>query len=303
MRFDGGWIKIHRALDSHWIGNDGVALAVFVKLVMWANREPTKLFREGKLITVERGQLLTSSYELAEKLGFERKTVERRLEAMTTDGTIVQKVSHRGRLITVCNYDEYQKKEKAVVPDLSQSRPTEGSTEDTTGNPTEGASNRERKNPKKERNQEEGNNTTPPLGVVQLAPVVVLPVRKINNPKKQPNPNFLPVAEQWMEFAMTSAFWKRSGSKWSVEGFALELEKVAKATDMNEFGISELLKFIQSDDFWREVAVSPEGLLRKSKNGLRKIDNILVKWRNSKKVREAEAMHKFINDDSFEMPF
>lgn len=168
MRFDGGWIKVYRTLDNHWIGNDGVALAVFVKMVMWANREPTKLFREGKLITVERGQLLTSSYELADKLGFERKTIERRLEAMAAEGTIVQKVSHRGRLITICNYEEYQKNDKAPVPDLSHSSPTEGATEapteDSTEGATEDASIGEGKNSKKERRKEGKKVATHPSG-------------------------------------------------------------------------------------------------------------------------------------------
>jgi len=90
MRFDGGWIKLWRNLDDHWIGRDGYALAIFAKILWWANYKDSKIIQgRDTPTTVRRGQLLTSVRQLSEILQFDRKTVTGRLKALETDGTKV----------------------------------------------------------------------------------------------------------------------------------------------------------------------------------------------------------------------
>lgn len=43
--------------------------------------------------------------------------------------------------------------------------------------------------------------------------------------------------------------------------------------------LEAVFNFIQRDEFWGKVVISPGGLLNKSKNGLRKIDNIIIAMR------------------------
>jgi hypothetical protein len=120
MRFTNGWTKHWRALDDggHWVGRNIFAYAIFTRLVSWANWEPTKVLRNGQLIIIPRGSLVTSPQEIANSFcddGCDRRTVDRYLNLFEKDKMIVQQVSNRGRIITICNYDKYQQTENVSV--------------------------------------------------------------------------------------------------------------------------------------------------------------------------------------------
>jgi hypothetical protein len=107
-RHTGGWVKLHRKILQSWIGQDGVAMSTLMTLVMWANRLDGKSGLRGQLVTLRRGQLVTSSRELKRQLGFAKTTIERRLALMEKDGIIGTQVGHSGTIITIVNYEKYQ---------------------------------------------------------------------------------------------------------------------------------------------------------------------------------------------------
>lgn len=260
-RFENGWTKTYRNLDNNWVGKDGWAYAIFIRLISWANYEPTKLYSKGDLITIERGQLLTSVRELADSFRFDRSTVERRLQALEKDNMIVRKVRHRGTIITICNYDKYQCINDMRETDFSHTTSTTSATRPATPS----ALNKEVKNI---RNKE---------------------VKNIPSA----NADFLGIAKSWLEFAQKEMPWKKAEPKWSIEGFALELEKVSRLSGVTVSGLEEILEFIRKDEFWAKNAVSPFGLLKKSsKNDLRKIDNIITKMR-TRQSRMSQAIDEW----------
>ena len=53
------------------------------------------------------------------------------------------------------------------------------------------------------------------------------------------------------------------------------------------------MTFVKKDDFWDVNALSPNGLLTLSKNGSRKIDNILIKMK-PKEDKLKQAFSDFI---------
>lgn len=120
-RFDGGWVKLHRGVTEHWIGKNGYTLAIFSTLVLWANYKQSKIVFGGKLVTLERGQLLTTYRQIAEQLDFGKKLVERHLNLLQSDGSIVLSSSHRGTIITICNYEKFQEIENDIVPPSTHS--------------------------------------------------------------------------------------------------------------------------------------------------------------------------------------
>lgn len=134
MRFDKGWVKVWRALDDHWIGSDGTALAIFIKILWWANwKDSIKAVPGNKgPVTVKRGELLTSANQIADRLGFHRRTVEKRLEWLEKEGVILQKVTMQGRKITICNYEKYQDSENDIGKQSSNAVLDECPTVDTT---------------------------------------------------------------------------------------------------------------------------------------------------------------------------
>jgi len=86
------------------------------------------------------------------------------------------------------------------------------------------------------------------------------------------------LAAKWLDFSTsmtpngTSMY-----ATWNVESFAKIIKKVAEHLGRDQEFMERLLNLIKKDEFWSLNAISPEGLLRKSKNGLRKIDNIAAK--------------------------
>lgn len=107
-RIRSGFIKWWRSILDDWIGRDANTYLVFSYLCLRANwRESGELLR-GTTVRIQRGQLVTSPAEIAAHWKLDRKTVERRLDVLERSGAIVQQVSNRGRIITVCKYEHYQ---------------------------------------------------------------------------------------------------------------------------------------------------------------------------------------------------
>jgi hypothetical protein len=83
-------------------------LGAWLWLLMKAAWKPTKFDVNGKVVTVERGQLSVSIRHLGEAWGWPKSTTERFLTRLKTE-TMIETHSGTGRLlITICNYDKYQ---------------------------------------------------------------------------------------------------------------------------------------------------------------------------------------------------
>ena len=93
--------------------------------------------------------------------------------------------------------------------------------------------------------------------------------------KNNVNDEIMSTAIKWHEWTLAKAPWLKENI--SPEKFYSGLLKIAKSVSLNESGIENLFQFIKNDDFWKENAISPMSLLTISKNGLRKIDNILLR--------------------------
>lgn len=97
--------------------------------------------------------------------------------------------------------------------------------------------------------------------------------RRMRAPQIVASEGDLSLALEWLNYAREVMPWQKSFTQ---EKFAADLAKVKNRTDLNDDGIRAVLKFVSTDyDFWRNNAVSPIGLLKVGKNGLRKIDTIL----------------------------
>lgn len=113
--------------------------------------------------------------------------------------------------------------------------------------------------------------------------VLTLPSTRTSLPKKR-HPTHteadLSVGREWLAFALQEMPWQAGRRGFSDESFAQAVAELRRATDLNPEGVAAVLAFVKADDFWRRNALSPAGLLRRStKNGNRKIDNILVRMK------------------------
>jgi hypothetical protein len=89
--------------------------------------------------------------------------------------------------------------------------------------------------------------------------------------KTEPTEFDMELAEKWITFSLDQMSWLKP----TIPAYANAIRKIRKSVGLSEIQMTELFEFIVEDDFWAPNAVSPAGLLSKSKNGLRKVDNVL----------------------------
>jgi DNA-binding transcriptional regulator YhcF (GntR family) len=136
-----GYIKLHRQIQECWLWNkEKFSMGqAWVDLLLMANHEDKKTLFEGKLITVKKGQFITSILKLSERWKWNRKTVSNFLKILEEDKMVTTERTTKGTTITIVNWDFFQDR---------------GTTERTTERTSTGQQrdiNKNDKNDKKER--------------------------------------------------------------------------------------------------------------------------------------------------------
>ncbi len=110
MRFDQGWIKLHRSAVTEDIGRSGIHIAVWVTLLCWATRFESKIRWQGKQRTLPPGSVVTGIRDLASHLGFSKDSVSRAIHALAARESISVETATRGTLVIICNWAQYQER-------------------------------------------------------------------------------------------------------------------------------------------------------------------------------------------------
>lgn len=106
-----GYIKLHRSLldcflwDSEEKHNKRSA---WIDLLLLANHAEKKILFDNEIVTVKRGQYLTSIRKLANRWGWSVNTAKSYLELLESDGMIHKKSTTKCTLIDIVNYEKYQ---------------------------------------------------------------------------------------------------------------------------------------------------------------------------------------------------
>ena len=111
MKLSSGWIKLYRQLQDCWIWLDKEPFdkrSAWVDLLLTANHSDKKILFNGELITIKRGQILTSVRKLSVKWKWSVNKVYRFLKLLEDD-EMLQKESDKDRtLLTIVNYSIFQ---------------------------------------------------------------------------------------------------------------------------------------------------------------------------------------------------
>jgi DNA replication protein DnaD len=83
-------------------------LKAWMHLLYTVNHSDKKILFDRELITVKRGQLITSQRKLADAWGCSVMTVRAILDLMCKDEMITVETDRKKTLLTVVNYDVYQ---------------------------------------------------------------------------------------------------------------------------------------------------------------------------------------------------
>ena len=108
---DKGWIKTYRKIQDCWIWLEKEPFdkrSAWIDLLLTANHADKKILFNGDLITVNRGQILTSIRKLADKWKWSYDKVLRFLKLIESDGMIKKESDNFRTLLTIENYEVYQ---------------------------------------------------------------------------------------------------------------------------------------------------------------------------------------------------
>ncbi|HCZ8035934.1 TPA: DnaD domain-containing protein [Staphylococcus aureus] len=106
-----GWISIDRSIQNHWLFKEKRTFSKFeawIYLLMEANHSEAKVPIGNQIVTVERGQRLTSILTLSDLFNWSRFKVKTFLDLLESDGMLEVKTTSKYTLITIVNYDFYQ---------------------------------------------------------------------------------------------------------------------------------------------------------------------------------------------------
>lgn len=105
---DNGWIKLDRDIQSHWVYTDAFIFKAWVDLIMIANHKESKIVFDGNLLTIKRGQHMTSIRKLSDRWECTPRKVIKTLKMFRDEGMIFMDSTKRGTLLTIVNYGKYQ---------------------------------------------------------------------------------------------------------------------------------------------------------------------------------------------------
>ncbi|MBG1505947.1 DnaD domain-containing protein [Staphylococcus aureus] len=106
-----GWISIDHSIQNHWLFKEKRTFSKFeawIYLLMEANHSKAKVPIGNQIVTVERGQRLTSILTLSDLFNWSRFKVKTFLDLLESDGMLEVKTTSKYTLITIVNYDFYQ---------------------------------------------------------------------------------------------------------------------------------------------------------------------------------------------------
>ena len=109
---DESWVKIHRKILEHWIYKRPEYVSIWLYLIARANWKPTKALVNGTIVTIERGEVLTSIGSLAENTHTSVQTVRTFLKLAQTDEMICVKTNTGATCVKLLNYNKLQQREE-----------------------------------------------------------------------------------------------------------------------------------------------------------------------------------------------
>ncbi len=105
-----GWIALYRAITEHWVWNTSSRrFQRWVDLLFLASWKRRQAGFGNMVITLERGQLVTSVRELMRRWKTNSTTVTSTLNLFVENGMIRMKRGRNMTIITVTNYNKYQR--------------------------------------------------------------------------------------------------------------------------------------------------------------------------------------------------
>lgn len=103
------------------------------------------------------------------------------------------------------------------------------------------------------------------------------------------------LGKRWLDMATAEMPHLASSKTWHVAKFAKDLRAVKTSLGYTDEQMMALYNWVSASEFWRPLACSPTGLLKKKDNEIRKIDTIISQMKSSGQ-RKREIAQEIRND-------
>jgi len=109
-----GWVKLHRQIAENklWLAEPFTKAQAWIDLILLANHKDGEFLCRGIWVKVKRGQVGWSEVKLAERWRWSRGKLRRFLGELKTEQQIGQQNGNVTSLITITNYEQYQRTEQ-----------------------------------------------------------------------------------------------------------------------------------------------------------------------------------------------
>jgi uncharacterized phage protein (TIGR02220 family) len=122
--YGNGWLCLYRSLSKKGWYKKSDYVHLWIHLLIKANYKDTQNWFNGKLITINKGQLITTRKELSYETGIQNSKIERVLKCLEIEQQIEQQKTNTSRLISILNYDKYQSGEQRNEQQVNNERTT-----------------------------------------------------------------------------------------------------------------------------------------------------------------------------------
>lgn len=129
-----GWIRVHRKIINEPWFNKSEYVHLWLYLLLKANHKDQEIFVGNEKVLVKRGQLLTSRHKLSEVVHIQENKIYRILKCFENEHQIEQHKTRKYTVISILNYDMYQKSEQDNEQQMNNKRTTDEQQMNTNNN-------------------------------------------------------------------------------------------------------------------------------------------------------------------------
>jgi len=120
--YQSGWVRSYRSIMQKGWYKKSEYFHLWHHLLYKANHKPNEWIHKNNVMKVDRGQFITSRKSLSDETGINESKVERILKCFENEQQIEQQNLYTSRLISILNYNNYQKGEQANEQQVNSKR-------------------------------------------------------------------------------------------------------------------------------------------------------------------------------------
>lgn len=231
-------------------------------------------------IYIKRGQCITGLKKISQAVSQTISKVRSNLNALKAANRIAIETANNGTLITIINYDTYQRPPDKNANDLAST--STSTLASTLANVTQSTSQTKRNYIT---NKQANKKTS----------------KQVNKKSRvaETDPRLLQVADKWANHVFDIT--ERDEVFSRVDDFAKGVKSIMSISKLDIEQVDKMLDWIKQDDFWTDKCLSPQQMVKK-KDGKRKIDSVLAAMKRN--YSNSSSIAKWVaSDKEYNLPF